>query len=69
VSPESHVTGLLIWPCRLGLVHDPHNHQAKVAGATEYGPVHCPGVKHDHAKRCCIRHDHHTTPHKGCILR
>ena len=23
----------------------------------------------DHKKFCCATHGHHTTPHKGCILR
>lgn len=23
----------------------------------------------EHASRCCARHRHHVTPHRGCILR
>ncbi len=29
----------------------------------------CPGIEHDHEKRCCTEHRTHTRPHMGCILR
>lgn len=45
--------------CRYLGVHGPHPH---CNGQ-------CPGQLCDHEKLCCREHNHHVTPHVGCILR
>ena len=49
--------------CRLGSVHAAHAYLR--LGSVWW----CLGVEHDHEARCCEEHDHHTSPHKGCIFR
>ena len=54
--------------CRATFWHDPHDHLVVGDGQMSVW-VRCPGLAHDHEARCCAEHDHHTTPHKGCVLR
>lgn len=51
--------------CRRGSIHEPHTYSKPDTGA-EFA---CPGVPHDHDTFCCAEHQHHVTPHQGCILR
>jgi hypothetical protein len=56
---------LLVWSCRSGTVHEPHDYWGRQARSETLGPMHCPGIEHDHDKLCCTEHNHHTTPHRG----
>lgn len=52
--------------CRLTAWHPPHIYIRIRDG---HLLASCPGVEHDHSKRCCTTHNHHTSPHVGCVLR
>jgi hypothetical protein len=50
--------------CPLEANHPPHRYRGRPGGYHV-----CPGVNHDHELFCCVEHDHHVLPHRGCAMR